>query len=310
MFSETNELVFSLPVILWSVLAVGVGLFCGFMLGRLYTLYKEPRRLKADREKTLKTLMSILESTDQLSSDLDTHNTEVDQVRRSVSDIPDSGYDTIQETLMNHITEVVKSNRRLENDLVMTRYKLEENAQELDRTRTEARTDQLSGLANRKSFEETLSFMISKFEKSHNSPFALILCDVDHFKRINDTFGHIVGDEVVQRMGLVLKDCVRPRDHVARIGGDEFAILLANVNFDRAQSVAARIRGTVELTNFDAGDRLSKTSITISMGMAVIRPGDDRQSFFDRADKALYRSKERGRNQLHVCDETGNLVPV
>ena len=309
MFAETNELVFSLPVVLWSVLAVGVGLFCGFTLGRIYTLYKEPRRLKADREKTLQTLVSILESTDQLSSDLDTHNTEVDQVRRSVGDI-DPGYDTIQETLMNHITEVVQSNRRLENDLVMTRYKLEENAQELDRTRTEARTDQLSGLANRKSFEETLSFMISKFEKSPKGQFALILCDVDHFKRINDTFGHSIGDEVVQRMGLVLKDCVRPRDHVARIGGDEFAIILANVNYERAQSVAARIRGTVELTNFDAGDQLSKTSITISMGMAVIRPGDDRQSFFDRADKALYRSKERGRNQLHICDETDNLIPV
>ena len=298
-----------MPVIFWSVMAVSVGLCCGFFMGRLYTLYNEPKRLKKDRERTLETLVSILDNADQLSSDLDTHNTEVAQVGQNVSDIPAQGnYEQIQQTLMHQITEVVQSNRRLENDLVMTRYKLEENAQELDRTRAEARTDQLSGLANRKSFEETLSFMISKYQKSRDNNFALILCDVDHFKRINDTFGHTIGDAVVQRMGGVLKECVRPHDHVARIGGDEFAILLANVNFERARSVAARIRSTVELTNFDIGDDLSKTSITISMGLPVIRSDDDRQTFFDRADKALYRSKERGRNQLHIWDQFDNLV--
>lgn len=300
MLMESSEAVFSLPVIMWSTLAVCVGLFCGFMLGRSYTLFNEPRRLKKDRERTLKTLLSMLDSADQLSSDLDSHNTEVNLVRRSVSDIEaQNDYDEIQKTLMEQITSVVQSNRKLENDLVLTKYELHQNAQELDRTRTEARTDQLSGLANRKSFEETLSFMISKHNKSGGKGFALILADVDHFKRINDTFGHSVGDDVVNRMGVVLKECVRPRDHVARIGGDEFAVLLNNVNFERAQAVAGRIRSTIELTNFDIGDQMGKTSITVSMGLTVIRKGDDRQSFFERADKALYRSKEQGRNLLH-----------
>jgi len=308
---ESTELMFSLPVILWSVLAVAVGLGCGFVLGRSYTLMNEPKRLKKERETTLKTLMNVLESADQLSSDLDTHNTEVDQVRQSVSSIEGNGeVDSIQQTLLEHITEVVQSNRKLENDLVVTRYKLEANAQELDRTRTEARTDQLSGLANRKSFEETLGFQISKFIVSPKHQFALILTDVDHFKRINDTFGHAVGDNVVQRMGEVLKECVRPHDHVARIGGDEFAILLNEVKYESAMRVASRIRSTVELTNFDVDGGNSQTSITVSMGLTVIRVGDDRKSLFDRADKALYRSKERGRNLLHICTDADELVPV
>ena len=310
MLLESADLQISLPVVLWSVLAVVVGLACGFIIGRMYTLANEPRRLRKDREQTLKTLMNILESADQLSSDLDTHNNEVCQVQASVSSIEGKGIDNMQQMLMDHIAQVVHSNRALENDLVVTRYKLEANARELDKTREEARTDPLSGLANRKFFEETLGFMISRFNKEESKQFALVLTDVDHFKRINDTFGHTIGDAVVQRMGEVLKECVRPHDHVARIGGDEFAILLDAVDYNTAARVAARIRSTVELTNFSVDRSSSQTAVTVSMGLTVIRPNDNRQSFFDRADKALYRSKERGRNLLHICTQEDELVAV
>ncbi len=181
----------------------------------------------------------------------------------------------------------------------MTHYRLEEQAQELDRTRREARTDQLSGLANRKSFDEFLQFVISQHNRK-GTPFALLLADVDHFKRINDTHGHQAGDRVVELLGETLKHLTRDRDHVARFGGDEFAMVLVGVDSVNARRAAARIRAAVERTNFDVGEEGARIAVTLSMGMSFPQTQDSANAVFDRADKALYRSKEAGRNQLHV----------
>ena len=180
----------------WSILTVVVGIVMGFVMGRTFTLQNEPKKLRDDREKTLAALTNLLDSTKQFNTEVGSHNQELNSVKQSVTDLQHSGFDSVQEVLIEQISQVVESNKRMENDLVMTQYQLEEQAQEIDRTRKEARTDELSGLENRKAFDEALNYLITRY-KSKTISFGLLLCDVDHFKRINDTFGHQAGDEVV-----------------------------------------------------------------------------------------------------------------
>lgn len=300
-------LLLSPTIFAWSLLTVVVGIAVGFVMGRTYTLQNEPKRLRADRERTLKFLTNLLESAKQFNSDVGSHNRELNSVRQSVTDMHYDGIESVQQVLIEQISMVVQSNKKMESDLVMTQYQLEAQAQEIDRTRKEARTDQLSGLENRKAFDEALNYLISRY-RSKGISFGLLLCDVDHFKRINDTFGHQAGDELVKRIGQTLKECVRPEDHVARYGGDEFAVLLDKVTTDVARDVAARMRGKVERTNFTTDTGNGELAVTLSMGLAVVNREDTTESLLKRADQALYRSKERGRNQLHCWNEKDELI--
>jgi diguanylate cyclase len=137
--------------------------------------------------------------------------------------------------------------------------------------------------------------------KKQGENFGLMLIDVDYFKRINDTFGHAAGDQILVNIGQALNHCVRPTDFVARLGGDEFAILLAGLTGEDADHVGERIRKSIEMFNFNVGDGSdAQTSVTMSMGLVVVYADDTVDSLFDRADKALYRSKEMGRNRLSI----------
>jgi diguanylate cyclase len=281
-----------------------VSIVIGAYMGYSFALRRHGKVISEEREKTLQALQTVLESAAELRSDVDHHNTELRTVGHEVSAISSpQDYESVKSVLLQQITEVIESNRRLEHDLVYTRYRLEEQAQELDRTRLEARTDALSGVGNRKAFDEALQFMISKMHKT-KVRFALLLIDVDHFKWINDTHGHQSGDSVIQRLGETLKSVVRPGDYVARFGGDEFAVLYENVNLENAERAAWRMRNKVERTNFDAGVGESRVAVTLSMGLAVADPADAPEEVFRKADAALYRSKESGRNRLTVFNDS------
>ena len=282
----------------WSLACVGVVLVCSFLLGRLYTLANEPRRLRLDRERTLKALMSVMNSTNQLNQDVDTHNSALGIAQQQLKTMETtSQLGGLQSTLMDNITKVVQSNRQLESDLVVSRYQFENQAQELDSARKEARVDSLCQIGNRKAVDETLQFLISR-SKAGEYPFGLMLIDIDHFKRINDTYGHQAGDTTLASIAQALDECVRDVDFVGRLGGDEFALMLFDVNAQNAEAVGMRIRKAIEQYDFkiDAGGQT--TVVTMSMGMAVCQPGDTCESLYQRADQALYKSKDLGRNRL------------
>lgn len=286
-------------MLIWIIPSMLISIVVGGYIGYSFALRRHSAVITDERDKTLVALQHVLESAEELSTGVDQHNSDLRSVGSEVSEIDEgTGYEHVKLTLLNQIAEVVESNRKLEDDLVFTKYRLEEQAQELDRTRKEARTDALSGVGNRKAFDEALQFMLSQMHRSKTG-FGLLLIDVDHFKWVNDTHGHHAGDMVVQRLGETLTSCVRPTDCVARYGGDEFAVLFEDVTLELATMVTERMRDRVSTTNFDS-DEGSKVAITISMGLALAEPSDTKESVFRKADASLYRSKKAGRNRLTI----------
>ena len=207
------------------------------------------------------------------------------------------------ERLIAGAKEMETSNRKLEARLSASREEIEQLQQNLEIVRTESLTDPLTTLANRKFFDAELDRTVAE-AKTGYEPLALLMCDVDHFKAFNDRFGHLTGDQVLRLVAVSVKQIVRGEDIVARYGGEEFAIALPKTALRSAISVADQIRRAVmnkELMKRSSGERLGR--VTISIGVALLRPTDTPQSLLDRADKCLYAAKHNGRNQVVAeCD--------
>ena len=216
----------------------------------------------------------------------------------------------VRQLLLGHIASVITANKKLEDDLVCTRYTVDQQARELDRTHEEARTDELSRLGNRKAFDEALNYRLSRW-KRQGDRFALVLIDVDRFKWINDTHGHQAGDRVVSGVGELLRSFLpEDRDCVARYGGDEFTILLECEERASVIEIAQQILAAPETHDFSAAGDGERVAITFSMGVAIVRDRDTVESLFRRADDALYEAKSAGRNCLRVEPEPEEVEHV
>ncbi len=293
-------------VLIWMLPCVLVCIAIGVTIGRGLALRFFHTRMQSERQRLVMALHKLLESTEQLSLDVGSHKSELADVERTIHDLPIEGdFEVVQQVFLEHIGAVVESHKRLEDDLVVTKYQLDEQAQELDRTRVEARTDKLSGLANRKAFDEALQFALASFKRK-GTTFAVALADVDHFKRINDTHGHDSGDRVVSKIGDVLREHCRSHDWIARFGGDEFAVIFTKVSEAQALQAAQRLRAAIGASNFDVGMDGARIAVTFSMGLAYPKHEDDVLSIFKRADDALYRAKNNGRNCL--CGMDGDVL--
>ncbi len=155
------------------------------------------------------------------------------------------------------------------------------------------RTDDLTGLSNRRSFMEYLGKMVSRAQR-HSQPLSVIVADVDNFKNINDTYGHNVGDDVLVALGKIFQDETRQEDMAARIGGEEFAIILAEADEKAAVQVAERIREKISQIYFPP----IEDKITASFGITRIKDDDDLKKFLIRGDKALYEGKKAGKDRV------------
>ncbi len=165
--------------------------------------------------------------------------------------------------------------------------------------KTKAIYDNLTNLYNRQYFEEKL---ITEVEKSfqEGSPLSLIMVDIDHFKKVNDTFGHPEGDKVLREIASLLKASVREKDTVARYGGEEFVLILPDAGIQKATIISERIRRKVESTPFEVGE--THTHITVSLGISNF-PDHHPKSKGDlvkMADQALYDAKREGRNRVRL----------
>ncbi|MCG3125900.1 MAG: hypothetical protein CHACPFDD_00727 [Phycisphaerae bacterium] len=159
----------------------------------------------------------------------------------------------------------------------------------------EAFLDPLTAIANRRYLENTLHARLSELRREKLA-FGLVMCDVDHFKRFNDTHGHATGDEVLKMVARTLKHTCRAYDLAARWGGEEFVVLLGQRAPDKVRDIAERLRMMVEHSWLEVGGQT--LHVTISAGATIARPDDDETSLFGRADELLYRSKSEGRNRV------------
>jgi diguanylate cyclase len=285
-------------IAVWVLASVLAGLVSGFYIGRATARTEQERQAQQDRQTSLKTLIEVLGSVQDLTTDVDTRSSEILEVRRHVGGLRYTGeLENVRQDLLAQIITVLESNQNLEEDLNFARCRMEQQAEELDRTRQEARTDALSGVANRKAFDDKLRLLLG-YQRRDGHPFVLMLLDLDHFKWINDTFGHLAGDRVIGALGALLTKLVREGDFVARYGGDEFAVLLPHTDREVGAKVAQRICEETTRTNFGVAKTSEQTAITVSIGLAVSRPGDTCESVFKRADDVLYASKKAGRNQV------------
>ncbi len=166
---------------------------------------------------------------------------------------------------------------------------------------TMATTDGLTGLTNHRTFQTRFEDLLQRAQR-HNHKVALLLCDVDHFKKVNDGYGHPIGDEVLRRVAKVLQEVPRKIDIPARYGGEEFAVLLDNVDVAQAKAVAERIR--IEISKVVVDTEKGPLSVTESIGVSAFpEDGRDRATLIERADLALYHAKHTGRNRVVTWTE-------
>jgi diguanylate cyclase len=213
------------------------------------------------------------------------------------------------EHLVQGAKEMEQNNKKLETSLASSRQEIEQLQQNLETVRLESLTDPLTTLSNRKYFEAALAKGIIEAQQK-NEPLSLLMADIDHFKGFNDQYGHLTGDQVLRLVALAVKQNVKGRDVAARYGGEEFIVALPNTALQSAITVADHIRRAVmtkELMRRSNGERLGR--VTISIGAAVLHPGDTAQLLIERADKCLYAAKRNGRNRV-VCETDPEIRPI
>jgi diguanylate cyclase len=215
------------------------------------------------------------------------------------------------ESVHGVVAELARETNRMHSATQSVSEKLEARAhevglltQQLEQAQTEALLDPLTGLKNRRGFDRAVSEMFAPGESFQGA--ALLLADVDHFKQVNDTHGHLLGDKVLRAIGHTLQANIKGRDLAARIGGEEFAILLRQTTLKGAETLAEQIRVAVATGRIRRADgKELPGSITLSLGVAVGRGGDTLEGLLARADAALYAAKRTGRNRVAVDATVG-----
>jgi diguanylate cyclase (GGDEF)-like protein len=186
-------------------------------------------------------------------------------------------------------------------------YELEEKLDtlraEASRLQQKAWTDELTGTMSYRKLMESLEHHIKRaVRRGHErSPLCLIMSDLDFFKKINDTYGHMVGDLVLRHLAGRIKSATRDFDMIGRFGGEEFVVIMADTDLELAKVIAERIRLGVMRTPFHI--KKFNIHITISLGVAMLKPGESRESLLERADAAMYEAKRRGRNCVVTTKE-------
>lgn len=200
--------------------------------------------------------------------------------------------------ILDDTHKMIKHNESLENKLDQSTQVIEELNENLETVRREAMTDGLTGLANRKLFDQKINEVIEDSNQTL-APFCLLMIDIDHFKEFNDNFGHQVGDQVLKLVAKTITDNIKGRDLACRYGGEEFAVILPETPLSASVTVANLLRKSVaskEIVNRVTNDSMGR--ITMSVGAAESVVGETIEELIERADAAMYTAKQNGRNQV------------
>jgi diguanylate cyclase len=247
------------------------------------------------------TMGKVLMRLDAAGADASAFGETLDQANGSLADfgLVEAGkVQAVVHRLSGATTDMVRRNRDLETELRSSTEQINSLQDRLEQARREAFTDALTGIGNRRCFDLAL---IEHGERAAagEAELCLLLVDIDHFKRFNDSYGHRIGDQVLKVVGTKLKQMSRDTDVPARYGGEEFALLLLNAPIQVAIRRADQLRDALAsnyLRNKATGDLYGR--ITVSVGVSKFRSADTIESFIGRADAALYQAKNDGRNRV------------
>lgn len=240
-------------------------------------------------------LERIQQVTSNVDEDVGRHATRVAEISGELSS--DGSQGTVD--VLAATARLLEANRSLQQDLSEARAEIQNQRSQLETYMEQALTDSLTGLANRRGFDQELERRVAHRLRG-GPPVSLLLVDVDHFKRFNDEHGHQAGDAVLSQVADVLNESTRQMDFLARYGGEEFGVVLPGTTLDEATTVAERIRGAVERQTFEYRGR--QLHVTVSAGLSEAAPPEDDEGLLSRADAALYAAKNGGRNLCQFHD--------
>jgi len=306
---------------IWYVYATGYNAALNKIINE--TLARNGKLTEADLEQIYDTYLSHIKTTDRIDKVGARVIGEIDDVMGLLTDAlsMSSSYDAsldgasrklssantreqvqaIVEALVKSTREMRDTNKVLEERLLLSKSEIGNLQQSLEAIRAESLTDPLTGLGNRKYFDRMIEQAV-QHALAGNEPLSLLMFDIDHFKSFNDSYGHLTGDQVLRLVAMSLKQTIKGQDITARYGGEEFAVVLPNTALRQALTVADHIRRAVmakELKKKSTGEILGR--VTISVGVSMLKQGDDTDSLIERADACLYAAKRNGRNRV-ICE--------
>ena len=260
-------------------------------------------QMVATGERIAKELNGVIASINSAGEQASDYGVRLDLAAKRLSQ--GVGVDTLRDVIASIADATVRmsaQNRALSSQLMKSSAEMDSMRRTLRQVRAEAMTDSLTGLANRKLFDETLRSRMRE-ATMEGTPLCLFLCDIDHFKRFNDTWGHQTGDQIIRFVASTLQRFAPPGGLAARYGGEEFALVMPRMMLDDGRDLAERIRDMIEsktLVRKSTGEDLGR--ITVSSGIAQAIPEETPASIIERADACLYASKRSGRNRVTTCD--------
>lgn len=271
-----------------------------------YCAETDENHLKGLRDDLQQVLSAILQEVTELTGQTEKYESFISGSFKALSDKPSpEEVKNIVRTIIDETRELGSYGKSVQMKLIETTDVLENLKKDFEQVKTEALVDFLTGIPNRKAFDQTFISLINE-ATSDKRPLSLLIVDIDHFKRFNDEFGHLIGDYVLKFVVKKIKEIVRGRDFLARFGGEEFAVLLPQTPQTGAETVAENIRSYFAQTKLkEISTTRSLGKISVSIGVACYRPGESKEEFIARCDRALYVAKNTGRNR--VVSESDDL---
>ena len=272
---------------------------CSYLYNKFVVVNRNQKVLDDASLAAQKVLLEVLRVVNDFSGETEHYNKDVDQYLDRIShDFEDENVKKIFGELVSATASLRKSGETIQKKLVESKEEINSLRKNLQQVTIEAQRDFLTGVFNRKTFEKVFDELAMHAKETHKD-MCLLMLDIDHFKRFNDKFGHLLGDEVLKIVARTLTDILKGRDIVARFGGEEFVVILPDTPIEGAMKVAEAVRMTIadkELKRKDTGDNYG--SITVSIGVARFRQNETLPTLVKRADDALYQSKHMGRNRV------------